>query len=252
MDDQDRLDQMGADSRPPVDRLADEDPPRVLEVNGVPDEERDIVQEYEERYYGRRRLEAPPEEPADSSGGTDDSGAWRAPAWRKVPAKTKRKNEAVMSDNERKWAALAHGSSLLTALVLITTAGFGTLVTMFVPLLIYFSFRKRSEYVAFQALQAFTAQLIGTIGWLALLIVATIAAVILTVVLAITIVGIPIIILVWLAWILLVVASLLLPLGMIIYSVIALVETRGGHNYRMPRVARWVESQMYSNSFIEF
>ena len=244
MDDQDRLDPMGVNDRPPVNRLTEDDPPRVLEVNGVSDDERDVVQEYEDRYYGSRRLEAPPE-PAD------DSGAWGAPAWSTVSDKTKRKTESSVSDNERKWAALAHGSTLLTALTLIFTAGVGTLITMFVPLLIYFSFRKRSEYVAFQALQAFTAQLIGTIGWLALFVVATIAAVVLTVVFAITIVGIPLIILVWLAWILLVVASLLMPVGMVIYSVIALVETRSGHNYRMPRVARWVEGQMYNNTFIE-
>ena len=248
MDDQDRLDQMGVNDHPPVNRLTEDDPPRVLEVNGVPDEERDVVREYEDRYYGSRRLEAPPE-PADDL--RTDSGTWGAPAWSKVPGKTKRKTKSAVSDNERKWAALAHGSTLLTALTLIFTAGVGTLITMFVPLLIYFSFRKRSEYVAFQALQAFTAQLIGTVGWLALFVVATIAAVVLTVVFAITIVGIPLIILVWLAWILLVVASLLMPVGMVIYSVIALVETRGGHNYKMPRVARWVEGQMYNNTFIE-
>jgi uncharacterized Tic20 family protein len=248
MDDQDRLEQTGAGNRPPVDRLTGDEPPRVVEVNGVPDDERDVVKEYEERYYGgsRRRLEAPP--PDDSDPGSE---VWGAPVRSRIPTKAKRKNAPAVSDNERKWASLAHGSTLLTALALIFTAGLGTLVIMLVPLLIYFSFRKRSEFVAFQALQAFTAQLIGTIGWLALLIVATIAAVVLTVVFAITIIGIPLIILVWLAWILLVVVSLLMPLGMVIYSVIALVETRSGRDYRMPRVARWVESQMYGSSFIE-
>jgi uncharacterized Tic20 family protein len=248
MDDQDRLEQTGASKRPPVDRLTGDEPPRVVEVNGVPDDERDVVKEYEERYYGgsRRRLEAPP--PEDSGPGSE---AWGAPIRSRIPTKAKRKNAPAVSDNERKWASLAHGSTLLTALAMIFTAGLGTLVIMLVPLLIYFSFRKRSEYVAFQALQAFTAQLIGTIGWLALLITATIAAVVLTVVFAITIIGIPLIILVWLAWILLVVVSLLMPLGMVIYSVIALVETRSGRDYRMPRVARWVENQMYGSSFIE-
>ncbi|MBN1562372.1 MAG: DUF4870 domain-containing protein [Anaerolineae bacterium] len=251
MDDQDHLDQVGTNDHPSVGRLTGDHPSRIVEVNGVPDDERDVVQEYEDRYYGRRLVESA-DESAGGSGGTDDSGGWRAPTWSQVPGKTKRKNEPDVSDNERKWAALAHGSTLLTALVSILTAGAGTLVTIFVPLLIYLSFRKRSEYVAFQALQAFTAQLIGTIGWMALLITSIIAAVILTVVLAITLVGIPLIAVVWLGAILLIVASLLIPLGMIVYSVIALVEVRSGHNYRMPKVGRWVESQMYDNAFIEF
>jgi len=46
------------------------------------------------------------------------------------------------------------------------------------------------------------------------------------------------------------VISLALPLGMVIYSVIALTETRSGHNYRFPYIARWVESQMHGGSFM--
>ena len=103
---------------------------------------RDIVDEYEQRYYGsRRRLE-------DSS----------APSVQTVsPYKAKRAHDPAMVDaNERKWAALAHASTLLTALVALGSAGAGVLLTMFVPLLIYFAFRNRSEFVAFHALQAFT------------------------------------------------------------------------------------------------
>jgi hypothetical protein len=34
---------------------------------------------------------------------------------------------------------------------------------------------------------------------------------------------------------------------MVIYSVIAAVETHAGRNYRIPYISRWVESQMYSH-----
>ncbi|MBN2302957.1 MAG: DUF4870 domain-containing protein, partial [Anaerolineae bacterium] len=171
-----------------------------------------------------------------------------------APSKFKRKFNPVSVDkSERKWAALAHGSTLLTALVAIGSAGSGALLTMFIPLLIYFAFRNRSEFVAFHALQAFTIQLVGTIGWLALVIVGGIvwvALLIISAFLLLLLVGFILLPLVALLGPLLFVISLALPLGMVIYSVIAAVETYAGRNYRIPYIARWVESQMYSGGFL--
>jgi len=204
---------------------------------------RDVVKEYEERYYGqgRSRLETPSQ--ADS---VPPSGVY-------VPYKPKRWHDpASVSENERKWAALAHASTLLTALVALGSGGLGVLLTMFVPLLIYFAFRKRSEYVAFHALQAFTIQLVGTIGWLTLLVVGVIvwvALLVVSAILIIVLVGLILFPLVLLAGLLLIVASLALPIGMVIYSIIAAVETWSGHNYRYPYIARWVESQMHGSLF---
>jgi len=67
---------------------------------------------------------------------------------------------------------------------------------------------------------------------------------ILSIVLLIVIVGIVLLPIVIIAYPIFILATLLLPLGMILYSVIALIETWGGHNYRIPYVARWVENQM--------
>jgi uncharacterized Tic20 family protein len=204
---------------------------------------RDVVKEYEERYHGQgsSRLETPRQE--DSIPPSDVH----------VPYKPKRWHDpASVSENERKWAALAHASTLLTALVALGSGGLGVLLTMFVPLFIYFSFRKRSEYVAFHALQAFTIQLVGTIGWLALLIVGTLVAVALffiSLILIVLLVGLILAPVVVLAYVLFVLLSLLLPIGMVIYSVIAAVETWSGHNYRYPYIARWVESQMHGSFF---
>lgn len=207
------------------------------------DPDRDIVKEYEERYHGRRRLETSPAAPTDH----DNSRAEQV----YVPRpKTKRNDPALVSDNERKWAAIAHGSTLLTALLGILSGGALVLLTMFVPLFIYFSFRKRSEFVAFHALQAFTLQLIGTIGWIALVVVGTltwVALLIVSALLILVLVGIILLPLVILAYPVFIVLSLALPLGMVIYSVIALVETRAGRNYHVPYIARWVESQMYNS-----
>lgn len=251
MDDNDRLNNLANNNQPPTDRLAEGEgvpvPPRIKEVNGIPGDERDVVKEYEDRYYGAHRLE----EPADA-GPPDDSGSWSAPVPSRVPAKTKR---ADVSENERKWAALAHASTLLTALVGLGSVGFGVLLTMFIPLLIYFSFRKRSEYVAYHALQAFTLQLVGTIGWLALVITGTVVAVallIISAILVIVLVGILLLPVVALTYVVFLVASFVLPLAMVIYSVIAMVETWAGKDYNIPYISRWVKSQMYTNTLVNF
>ncbi len=253
MDDQDRItDGVDENRTPPVDQPEGEGvpiPSRIrIAVNDVRERLRedsgsDVVKEYEERYHGRRRLETPAasqqEEPIEGK-------AVFVPHY-----KPKRVvNPATVSDNERKWAAIAHGSTLLTAVLGIVTGGAAVLITMFVPLLIYFSFRKRSEFVAFHALQAFTLQLVGTIGWVALITVGTIAWLALLVVSALLIlllIGLILLPLVFLAGLIFYVLSLALPLGMVIYSVIAMVETHAGHNYRIPYISRWVESQMYSS-----
>jgi uncharacterized Tic20 family protein len=198
---------------------------------------RDIVREYEERYYGRRadRLEAVPE----------DGTVPPAESFRFKPKR------GVMTDanvNERKWAALAHGSTLLTALVALASGGAGVLLTMLVPLFIYFSFRKRSEFVAFHALQAFTIQLVGTIGFLALIIVGTIvwaALLVISALLILVLVGIVLVLLVALMYPVFILASLALPIGMVIYSVIATFETWHGRDYRFPYIARWIDGQMH-------
>ncbi len=201
----------------------------------------DVVEEYEARYHGwnRSRLESAPA----AGSGTEEVH---------VPPKVKRWHDpASVSDNERKWAALAHASTLLTALVALGSGGLGVLLTMFIPLFIYFSFRKRSEYVAFHALQAFTIQLVGTIGWISLLVVGILVWVVLlfvSLVLCVVVVGFILLPVVFIAGVALIVASFALPLGMIIYSFIATTETWSGHNYRFPYIARWVESQMHGGS----
>ncbi|MGQ9848593.1 MAG: DUF4870 domain-containing protein [Aggregatilineaceae bacterium] len=225
-----------AEPIPPHLRQAVADLARRAEQDAGSEDE--VVREYEERYYGsaRNRLAAPGSEPIEGA---------------RPPAKVKRAlSTRSVSENERKWAALAHASTLLTALVGLASGGLGVLLTMLVPVLIYFSFRKRSEYVAFHALQAFAIQLVGTVGWLALVVVGTIVAVALlfvSIILMIVAIGFVLAPVVVLAYLVFVLASLALPLGMVVYAVIAAIETWTGHNYRYPYIARWVEHQMYGD-----
>ncbi len=44
------------------------------------------------------------------------------------------------------------------------------------------------------------------------------------------------------------VASFALPVGMVIYSIIAAIETWNGHDYRYPYISRWVERQLIATA----
>jgi uncharacterized Tic20 family protein len=249
MDDQDRADLNTSDvndnssARPSTEGEGVPIPSRIREavedVRRRAKEEvqhgRDVVQEYEDRYYGsrrgqRNRLEA--------------DGDVIQPY---EPSKIKRRGYVATDVNERKWAALAHASTLLTALVGLGSGGVGVLLTMLIPLFIYFAFRKRSEFVAFHALQAFAIQLIGTIGWIAALTVGTIvflALLVLSAILILVLVGLILVPLVALTYVLFLLATFALPIGMVIYSMIAAVETWSGHDYRYPYIAGWVDNQI--------
>jgi uncharacterized Tic20 family protein len=152
-----------------------------------------------------------------------------------------------VSDTERKWTAAAHGSAWLTLLGGFATFGITVPFSIFIPLAIYLSFRKKSDYVAFHALQAFVLQLIGTIG--ALLVLSVGGAVwllglgiaMLSLLVLVGVVLVP----VWgLVGIVLVLAVALMPLAMLLYSTIAAIETFNGRDYRLPFVARWIDRQL--------
>ena len=194
----------------------------------------EIVREYEQRYYGTR------EEPEVSA----------AP----IPSPVRKASKSKRWDvdrNERRWAALAHASTLLTAAVALPSFGAGTLLTVFIPLLIYLAFRNRSDYVAFHALQAFTIQLVGTVGWFTLVLVGGVAwglMLLVSLVLILVLVGAVLFPMILLLGALAFVASFALPLGMVIYSIIAAIETWNGHDYRYPYIARWVERQLVATA----
>ncbi len=182
-----------------------------------------IVQEYEERYA------RPPREP------------------RRMRDMPRSYSTMHVSDDERLWAAIAHGSVWVTFIMFFTTAGFGVPLSIFIPLVIYFMFRKKSDYVSFHALQAFVLQLLGTVGALTLLVVGGITwliGLIVALLLIVVIVGFVIAPL----WALLGVALLgmvvLMPFAMLLFGTIATIQTYNRHDYRYPYIARWVDRQL--------
>lgn len=152
-----------------------------------------------------------------------------------------------VSDDERLWAAIAHGSVWITLLGGIASIGMVLPISVFIPLAIYFAFRRRSDFVAFHALQAFVLQLIGTLGafvlltfggivWIIGLIVAILAMVVL--------IGFVLLPLWGLVGIALLAVVTLMPLAMLFFGTLAAVETYQGRDYRYPLIARWVDRQL--------
>lgn len=152
-----------------------------------------------------------------------------------------------VSDEERLWAAVAHASVWVTMLGGIFTIGAIIPVSIFVPLVIYFLFRRSSDYVAFHALQAFVLQLLGTVGAATLLLLGgTIwsLGMIVAAVSVIVLVGFVLMPLWALVGLLLLVIVVGLPLAMVLYGTIAAIATYKGQDYRYPYISHWVDRQL--------
>lgn len=152
-----------------------------------------------------------------------------------------------VADEERLWAAIAHGSVWLTLLTGFLTVGMSVPLSIFIPLVIYFLFRRRSDYVTFHALQAFVIQLLGTVGALTLLTVggaAWVAGMVIALLTVFVLVGVVLVPLWGIVGIILGLTVLLMPLAMLLFGTIAAIETYHGRDYRYPFIARWVDRQL--------
>lgn len=152
-----------------------------------------------------------------------------------------------VSEDEKLWAAVAHGSVWITLAISVLSVGVLVPISIFVPLVIYFMFRKKSDFVAFHALQAFVVQLLGTVGafalltlggtvWLVGLVIALLAMAVLIGFILVPVWG--------LVGIALLLITGLLPIAMLLFGTIATIETYNGRDYRYPFIARWVDRQL--------
>lgn len=198
---------------------------RVSRLSGrVADPDVDpVVREYEQRYFGPR----------------DEK-----PKRREMPRSY---STLRVSDEEKLWAAVAHGSVWLTMALSVLSIGTLMPVSVFIPLVIYFLFRKRSDYVSFHALQAFVLQLVCTIGAFLLLVVGGVVWLIglFIALLAMAILVGFILVPVWgIVGVVLGLAIAVMPLAGLLFGTIATIETYNGRDYRYPFVARWVDRQL--------
>jgi uncharacterized Tic20 family protein len=152
-----------------------------------------------------------------------------------------------VSDDERMWAAVAHASAWITVLGGLFTGGLFLVISIFIPLIIYFMFRQKSDYVAFHALQAFVLQLVGTVGAFALLIMGGLVwmvGMVIALLAMVILVGF-ILAPVWgLVGLALMVVVAVMPIAMLLFGTMGAIETYNGRDYRYPYIARWVDRQM--------
>ncbi len=205
------------------DQLANDDArvSRLSAAAAAPDD--DVVREYEARYREPRKARP------------------KAQDWPRSYSTLR------VSDQERLWAGAAHASAWVTLAAAFLTTGFAIPVTVFVPLVIYFLFRKQSDYVAFHALQAFVLQLVGTVGALALLTfggVLWVIGLVIALLLALVLVGF-VLVPVWgIVGVALLLTALLMPFGMVLLGTVGTVQTYNGRDYRYPYIAHWVDRQL--------
>lgn len=219
-----------------VSRLSSAAPAEPIEngdgkVTDVRDPEA-VVREYQRRYYGDR----------DNAEDAPIRGDQRKR--RDTPRSY---STLRVSDDDRLWAAVAHGSAWLSLLAGVISGGTLLPITIFIPLVIYFVFRRKSDYIAFHALQAFVLQLIGTVGALALLIVGGIVwgiGMLIAMLLMIVLIGFILVPLWGLLGVVLLGVVALMPLAMVFFGTYAAIETYNGRDYRYPRIAEWVDRQL--------
>lgn len=130
--------------------------------------------------------------------------------------------------DERTWAMVSH----LSVLANLVTGFLGPVVA----LVIYLVYKDRSKYVAYQSMQAFVFQMVWWVGGGAL--IGLIWAI--TGILSAVIIGI-----LCIPFALLFTLGLgLLPLGALVYGVIAAIETSQGNDFRYWLVGDWVRGTL--------
>jgi hypothetical protein len=132
--------------------------------------------------------------------------------------------QRLSESDERTWAMLAHLSILLNLI----TGFLGTAVA----LIIYLVYKNRSNYVAYQSMQAFVFQLIWWFG----------GGLLIGFVWAIT--GILSVVLVGLVLIPLACLLSLLPIGALVYGIIGAVQTNSGQDFRYWLIGDWVRGEL--------
>jgi uncharacterized Tic20 family protein len=159
-----------------------------------------------------------------------------------------RPTPSVVTENERLWAMLAHASTLLTMAGVVFSGGLLSLLTIFIPLFIYLAYREKSVFVAHHALQAFAAQVVGTIGFILLLLTVVVSwALLITIsaLLILVIIGIVLLPLVILVGVVALAATLALPLAVLVYSMIGASQAWGREFFSYPWLGDWVDGQIY-------
>ncbi len=143
-------------------------------------------------------------------------------------------------------AALSHASILLT-LLLAFAGGVGAIVGLVVPLVIYLSYRDRSRFVTFQALQALVYQGAGVLIYLVLVVVMALivtAAWTISGLLSVVVIGFLLMPFALLLTLLMVIVLLGAPLAWVAYGLYAAYQVYQGAPFRYWLLGEWVEREV--------
>jgi len=143
-------------------------------------------------------------------------------------------------------AALAHASVLLTS-VSVFAGGVGALIGLVVPLVVYLSYRERSRFVGFQALQALVYQGVCVLAYLviaAVLALGVTAVWIVTGLLSVVAVGFLLIPAALLITGLMIVVLLVAPLAWTAYGLYAAYQVYQGRAFRYWLIGEWLEREV--------
>jgi uncharacterized Tic20 family protein len=146
--------------------------------------------------------------------------------------------------SERNISALVFAMPLLMVLFGALTAGFGVPLMLLITLIIYLSNKDRSEFIRQNTFEALKSQVIGTVGWIGAIVALSLLGVVATVVLAITIVGVLLIPFLWLAIAAGIMATVAMPIWMVIFGAVGAFKALQGETYQYPvpsfiRRGRW-------------
>jgi uncharacterized Tic20 family protein len=143
-------------------------------------------------------------------------------------------------------ASLAHASILLT-LVLAFAGGIGALVGLLVPLAIYLSYRERSRFIGFHAVQSLAYQGVGIVVYgllVAVLAAAVTAAWTISGLLSAVVIGFFLMPLALLVTLLTVVLLLGVPLVWVGYGLYAAYRVYEGGHFRYWLLGEWIEREV--------
>jgi len=163
-----------------------------------------------------------------------------------LPAPSQEKPQRGLTQNEMTMAALAHASVVLTFVIALGSGGLGFLLGILVPLLIWLTYKEKSTYVSFQALQATVYQAVSV-----LLMVVVLAVSIIFIVFGWTVSGALTAILIGLCLmpfaalitVVFAVLVLVLPLAQLGYGLYAAYETYQGRDFRYWLIGEALEKE---------
>jgi uncharacterized Tic20 family protein len=164
-----------------------------------------------------------------------------------LPVPSEEKPQRGLTQNEMTMAALAHASIVLTFVIALGSGGLGCLLGVLVPLLIWLTYKEKSAYVSFQALQATVFQVVSILV-MAIVLVVSIALIVAgwTVSGALTavLIGLCLMPFAVLITVVLALLVLILPFAQLGYGLYAAYETYQGRDFRYGWIGEALEKEM--------